>query len=549
MDRANKFPRYILIFIITYVSLIIAVQSFSLTDTFSALNIYCIDDAAFQTSLAAYTKLQGLDLLCMNDYGYGWLFWFPMLIITLPARILKDATGICWPLIYLPRLYALTFSVLCSVLCYRISGRYTKNEWIKLAIVILMPLYPTGGFFAGRFSTVSVVAFFSMLSLWLIIRKDTLNRQDLRWALIAFAASVGIKASAVVAAPTLALLILNRYNWKITLENCKLWVGEIFISLGALAGFASPAILLFPIAPDQAKSSLWLFHYYFEKNQALQGSFDPIAQISYSMFRWVAVILIVLLVGLAVYGGYSIWWQRKTENVWKDYVALPMGYGMGILYLSLTVHTDVVYQFMYSTAISFVLPFGLLLLGKFSAHKAGNIFIACFCTLCCVFQLSYIQGDTKINILSYSRDVANNADKIKAALVIQNVVHEVCHDEIIFLADWQSPYMACNQFDDQNVTASYVNWSYVQDFEIPGINVILLSKSAQGFLAEEAFQQQIAGLDPITAESVRQDREERTRLVQTGEFNDQLWNLAYEDEFSYLFIRADQYVGQSGLAA
>lgn len=547
--RVNKFPRYLLAIIIAYISILVAMQSLTLSNTFSTLNFYCIDDSAFQASLAGYAQKHGWDLLCMNDYGYGWLFWFPMLIITLPAMMLKEATGICWLLIYLPRLYALFFSVLCSVLCYCIVGRYTKNEWIRMAIVIAMPLYPAGGYYAGRFSTVSVVAFFSMLAMWLVIRKDALTRKDLRWALLAFAAAMGIKASAVVAAPALALIILNRYDWKVTLKNCKLWLEEIVIALVALIGFASPAILLFPLAPNQAYSSLKLLGSYLLGNQTLQGTFDPMALISYSTFQWTAAVFILLLSGLAVWGCYSIYRQKKAEMIWRDYVALPAGYGIGVLYLCLTVHSGLAYQFMYATAISFLLPFGLLLLEKFSARRGGNFFIICACVVCCIAQLFYIQQHADSGLLAYSHDIASQIEKIESTKDVRSAILEADLDEVAFLADYQSPYMAYNPYEDHNLAFSCTMWDDLSNWKDFDCNVLLLSKSARGFLDESSFQQQISNLDLVAADTARRDREERTRLVDTGEFNDHLWNLAYEDKFSRLYIRADQYAQQSDSAA
>ena len=95
-------------------------------------------------------------------------------------------------------MYALFFAVSCSIVAYKIIGKYTQNKWIRLAVVISLPMFPAGARFAGRFSTVSVGSFFAMLAIWLIIRRDTLERKDLRCALLCFAIAMGIKLSAVV---------------------------------------------------------------------------------------------------------------------------------------------------------------------------------------------------------------------------------------------------------------------------------------------------------------------------------------------------------------
>lgn len=83
-------------------AIVILIENFVYSKTFGVLCLRCIDDVAFQFSLHKYHSFRGIQLLCMNDYGYGWIFWFPMTLITWPLQYIAENTGVVWPLIVAP---------------------------------------------------------------------------------------------------------------------------------------------------------------------------------------------------------------------------------------------------------------------------------------------------------------------------------------------------------------------------------------------------------------------------------------------------------------
>lgn len=543
--QTGKFiPKYFLIGILGYITLLIFIENFVFSSGFDVLSFRCIDDVAFQSSLNKYFGLHGKDLLFMNDYGYGWLYWFPMVILTLPAKLLFETTGIAWPLLVLPRMQSLFFAVCCCILAYKIISRYTKNEWIRIAVVLLMPLYPSGAYYAGRFGTVNQAAFFSMLSLWLVIRNDELTRSDLRWALLAFAAAMGTKASAVVAAPLLALLILNRYRWKFTRANFRVWIPEIVLAIAAMVFFMSPAVILAPFAWEQAKGSARAIGSYLLANQNAGGMENPLNILSYVTFRWTAVLFALLLVGLAGIGAYMIK-RGEEELVWRDYLVIPAGFFVGILYLVLTIKTGLTYAFSYGTAISFVLPMGLLCLERLvpRKHKLRTLLVPIAAIFLVVIQLGFMDKQVKHqrhdNIFRYFQAAEESKAEVEKIASMRRAIEAEEMESVTLFMDYQSPIMLYNSYDYDNITYSQTIWNDLGTATTPDTNLLILSKKSAGFQSEEKFQTGISNYDEAQKAAANTDRESRVSLVDQGVFMGEAWDMIYEDEYSYIFVKND----------
>lgn len=547
--KEKSLPKIALIAIISYSTMIVFLQNFLLSNSFSALQFYCFDDAAFHESLKAFSQLYGKDMFSLNvymqsggflSYGYGWIFWAVMCIITLPARVIFDSFGVSWSLIIAPRMFSLFFAVMCSVMAYKIIGKYTKNEWIKLAVVICLPMFPAGAHFAGRFSTVSVGAFFSMFAIWLVIRNDTLTRKDLRLALLSFAVAIGIKVSAVVAAPMLALLILNRYGWKFNSENLKLWISECLIVVVETLFFISPAILFYPFMQTQARASIDILWSYMQKNQSISEINNPFELISHTNYNWISWLFCILLVVMFLIGFLGVFKDKRQDLFLKDYMAISIGLVIGVLYICLTINSGVDYQYMYCTAISFAIPMGLVILQHIpkvhdSLLKYG---IAMVCTICCISQLFYIRNNDIL--LSYLIPVKSVKDQIETIEPIHDAISDLGLDTVVMLADYQAPYMVYNSLESKNFLYRICVWNNdLYAYTDEQINVILYSKLAPGSKSDEEFQNMISTYDPVLAEAAIQDRNARKLLVDQGIFNQKKWVKIYEDEFSYIFVRED----------
>lgn len=478
----------------------------------------------------------------MNDYGYGWIYWFPMYLLTYLPKILFEKTGIAWLLLVLPRMQSLFFGVLCSFLSYKIASVFTKNEWIKMVIVLLMPLFPTGGYFAGRFGTINQVAFFSMLSVWLILRNQIFTARDLRISLLAFAVAMGTKISAIVVAPMLILLILNRYNWKLNFTNVKVWIKESFIAFIAMIFFISPAIIIFPFAKQQALASIKLVFSYAVNNQNIGNFLNFIENIKYTYFDIVGYVLIALSFLALIWSIKNL--KYKKDLIYKDYICIFSGYFIGIIYLALTITTGKVYSFSYATSISFALPLGIIFVEHipFKKEKIKKSIVILSSIVLLFLQISFIirlciqpQNNKVDNIAKYFNEYSISRNQVNLLDDMQNAIEQLNMESITLFMDFESPILVYSSYDYDNIAYSETIWNNLGTINSENANIYILSKKAIGFQSDEEFNNILSSYSEQDKKIAITDREYRNSLLENSSSTGSEWKLIYEDEYSYIF--------------
>ena len=204
---------------------ILFVENFIFSSSFATLQLREIDDVAFQYSIRnmheaiSAFKLDGL--IKLNDYGYGWIYWIIVGLITYPFYLLALLTDCYVPLISIPRQISLAFVIGSAFFIYKSLSVYSKNEFLKFMAMILLMSFPAFGYFGLRFGTVSQVMFFSILTFYLTIRKDDHEKKDLKSIAIAAAACVGTKISGALILPLIGFILADRMKWSINKDNFK----------------------------------------------------------------------------------------------------------------------------------------------------------------------------------------------------------------------------------------------------------------------------------------------------------------------------------------
>ena len=522
-------------------AMVVFIENFVYSKTFGILCLRCIDDVAFQFSLHKYHAYKGIQLLCMNDYGYGWIYWFPMTLITWPLQFLAESVGIVWPLIVVPRMISLVFSVGCSILAYKIANVFTKNKWIVFSIAIMMPLFPAGGYFAGRFGTVSQVAFFSMLSFYTVIKYQRLEEKTLWLSLFYFALSMGTKVSSVVMAPMLALAIMNRYEWSFAKKNLFVFFRQIIIAVIEMAFFISPALFMTGIYPDVAKESANILGMYLTANRGhnTNGIIDLyIGAMKAAYPLWVVLVLSFLLIILSVMSAGK--W-RENKLVYRDLFVVGIGEIVGMAYLCFTIPTGDVYIFMYSTAISFALPFGIILFDFIKVKKNiyRRLMIAALVTISLSSMLIsiYIKADHKalFNILAYYQSMDDNGNEAQTIDNLSKLISEIKFENINLYIDNIAPVTVCNWYENRNLNEMYMIFDDMGNVDADRINLIILSRNAIGFYSDENFNKAISQREDD--ERLIVDRNNRKTLLQRGTYGEYSWEEIYIDDNVVVYKR------------
>lgn len=538
--KKEMIPKYILIMFLFFISIVIFIQNFIFSSSFAFLSLRNIDDLMFQECLYKYHGSSGINLLFMNEYGYGWIFWFTIYVITYPAHILFEATGVAWPLIVLPRMYSLFLCIMCSLLCYKILSVYTKNEWIKMVVVFFMPLFPSGAFFAERFSTVPQVVFFSMMAVYIIVREKTFERKDLRLALCFFSLAMATKVSAVVIAPLLVMLILARYNWRITWYNVKVWLCEAFLAILVMAAGMSPIIVLAPLDFRLAKQSIGILTTFWMNNQGHADMLSNFTKsITITFTSGMAIFLCICLLILIVKGIKILRCDRNSVLGW-DYIIFPFGYYLGMIYLSLTIPTEPDYVFAYATAISFVLPMGLLVFDDMRKTYYKKIVVvimmAVFLYQTC-FHVVNIKTGAYYNILKCFQNKENSAVEQDNIISMQNVVENLDIPIVNYYIDIRGPVNFYSHYEYDNIGYWQVLRDDLGDYQDEDVNLIVLSKRCIGFYSETEFERIIYHMSPQKQEQLILDRNARQNLLINRQYLGEKWDMIYEDNQVYMFVK------------
>lgn len=236
---------YLLLTALVLFAIYLFIQNF-LFSSFDLLGLREIDDVAFQLSLFAIhdeIKKFHLDkLLLMNDYGYGWIFWFPQAILTFPLYLIKESFGIEWPLIVLPRQISLIFSFASLYLIYKSLSIYTKNGWTKCSAILLYASSPVFGYYALRFHPTAQVNFFCCLAFYMVAKDEFVTRKSLKYIAVISALAVATKLNGILILPIILLFLADRSRWKINKQNVQNAAFFIAVFLSTFIVFANPLL-------------------------------------------------------------------------------------------------------------------------------------------------------------------------------------------------------------------------------------------------------------------------------------------------------------------
>lgn len=222
------------------------VQNFVFSSDLNTLIVRDVDDLQFHFVMRnLHTQFEQNDfknILLMNWFGYGWLYWFPLVVLTYPFYLLSTQCDHHMLLIILPRQISLVFTFATAFVVFKILSNYTKNTTTKCVAMLLLICYPTFAFATQRFGTVAQTMFFASLALYLTLKAERINYKSMTNIALAIAASAATKLIGLLIAPLIGLLILDRMEWSITLRNFKLILYTIFITAFCSVIFTFPGV-------------------------------------------------------------------------------------------------------------------------------------------------------------------------------------------------------------------------------------------------------------------------------------------------------------------
>lgn len=238
---------YCIVFLIVF---LLGYENFIYSSNFGDLTFRGIDDIAFQTTLRrihlAIDSLNLMQLVKINDYGYGWIYWFFLAVCTYPFYLLNKYYSIACPLIVAPRQISLIFSCLSLYYLYKLFKVLEFDKVTSSIALLCFSLLPSFGYFSLRFGTVSSVMFFSLLSLYFAFLQFKSKRSHNIKSIVALSISGAIKLNGLFIAP-LTLLLLSIDDLK--KKKYKAIIFNLIYFTAFLVFFTIPFIYLLPLAP------------------------------------------------------------------------------------------------------------------------------------------------------------------------------------------------------------------------------------------------------------------------------------------------------------
>ncbi len=500
--------------------LILFVENFVLSQSFSALQLREIDDLAFQAILREihqdFSSFHLDRIFRMNYYGYGWSFWIIFSVLTYPFYLIAQLSGFFMPLIILPRMLSLAFVIGTTILVYKSLSIYSKNEFLKFIAILLLLSFPAFGSFGLYFRTTAQVMFFSALTFYLAISKETYDKKDLKNIALAAGLCAGTKLNGLMILPVVGIIMLNRLQWSFTKENFI--KATIFISwlLLFVVVFSNPMLLIAPFKPKY----LFKFIDSLQYNSHMGWQDDFIDNLSgFIEVGYVNLVIAVAFVALPFF---------SKNNKKRDLIFIVVWLIVCSALLAEFMMMGKEYMVNYFTVVAFLAVFSVIAFDGFG--KIGNLLAVLLLALSIILnwhnialglysplKFFYIAKSDKITAKISAIDEMRN--------LIESFDQKATTPKVFMdsLAVFPHSNLANDNVEIHFTTAR--NLLGMQELEI-NFDYIVLDRGTIYFLSDSEFEiavTQMNGVDYLNYEAIVADRFENRKLIKnllaTGKIN------------------------------
>lgn len=350
-------------------------QNFLFSRDFGLLVFREIDDIAFQSTIrkAHLHIINGdfINLLTINDYAYGLIYWLFVSLVTFPFFILSEYFEIHWPLIVFPRQLSLFFAIMSAVVIKKIATNFGASNRYSNSLVLVFFLFPLTGYYSMRFGTVNFILLFSSLAVFFASKSAKLTVYHVLMSIISLSIATAIKLTGILIAPFVLYLLVSRIDTQFVKDNSK--IALICIGLIPLFFVLMAAPQLFVV----------IFNFGMYENY-LARFLDFIASTQSSPIKTSAVEMLYTGIigshGIAIFVCFSMFgiaiaiWNRY-EN-WLDYFFIFISVGVATLFLGVTSNSSVAIS-SYITNVFFLLVFALIPLKHIPAFSTFPLIAVC----------------------------------------------------------------------------------------------------------------------------------------------------------------------------
>lgn len=338
------------------------IQNFIYADSFEALSFRRIDDIAFQLVLKdmhhAMLELNFKGFFATNNYSYGWIYWFPLALLTFPFYLIDSSISEI-AIIVIPRESSLFWQIGTMFIAYKIMMYFTQNKDISLFAILSFALFPSFGFYSSVFGTPSQIQFFAALSIYLVLNFKKINFKNISILAFIVALAAATKITGLMVCAIVGLILLKRLNFKFNMRNIKI------ISLFTLVLISSWWILYNPFLvfsffdTNEWKDFISNFTFGFstinvnilEKASIFEKFKNGIASGTFH-FSFALVLILLFFIEIVI--------RYKKNEDYQLFLIIFFGLLIIISFLFINVKHGLVYIVNYFTVVNYLLLLGFI---------------------------------------------------------------------------------------------------------------------------------------------------------------------------------------------
>lgn len=508
------------------------VENLIFSSELGVLGFRGINDVAFQAVLRstheAFINGNFPKIFVINDYGYGWVYWFVLSLISYPFYLISTYFQIDWPLIVFPREMSLLFGVLTLWFLRKTVKNLTGSELICAFCALIFALFPSFGYFSLEFGTTNAVMFFSALSLFFILRARKIVFSTIVQAGISFAIAASIKPIGILIAPILLLVLFFRAREL----GFNLSVKEIFISIlltiFTLVFLTNPGFIVAPFDGKILADYLKVIEHFSQTPQQAFFQLTLLERLYKGLFNGLLslIIYVTLLVGLVLYGWDDSAVQKKGR-VFKGLITVGV-----IVLLALMLGSVIkvpVSIGSYFTSISFIAIFGVIGLSRLRYGRTILIIIFSAQIYVVLDRAwgQYVGTSDAWNHANYFVIDKNSTQDIISAKQINDClkIHDAKGTKHIFVDHTLKTFINPLSYRGTCISYAWNNFSSEGKYCPTEIDYIILDINAAGALPSEEFERIVKTADSTTGNLLLKDRSSREILGMTGTFAGQKFKL------------------------
>lgn len=521
MEKFDVLMIFAIIAISVFSFFYLLLENFVISESFDILSFRGVDDVAFQM----YIKDMHASgrLFRLNAYAYGWVFWFPIVIVTYPLHFLSIYFGIDAPLIVVPRIFSLIYTFCSLFVIAKIMKFYSSNISVICAGCAFFLMSPLTGYFSQRFGTVSQTVFFSMLCLYVAISREQYNVKEI--IKISFIAGLAIatKLSSILILPFVGIILANRLYWKFSKENLVKIFIFIFVCVATFFVFGQPNIrgILSQI----------------QKNQTSVGNPPGFYE---NLNIGILSSVFSLPIFIFLYGGVTFL-SIKNWKYRSDFFVYALFIVINSIYLCYSIKLSSGYVSLYCVVYIYIVIFGLVSLSFVSKKLVrASIIIVVFVSAYSMWPHIISNDASAVSWNTYYR--LPETEQVRLGVLSQEKVRPII-DEILLknnriyvFRDYRSPEFASG-FRKGNVNVSYYD-NAVLTYKAAGIreyDIVSVSKKSVALSSDAEYEKYSATASSDVRREYEEDRDAMHTLVKDGIFLGVKYDRIFENDLIIVF--------------